>query len=153
MKIRRVTEGKKRWLDLLLLGDEQEDMIDRYLERGDMYVLSDGGEDVAACVVTREGDGLCEVKNIAVRPGMQGRGYGKRMLEYVCGLYSGVCSRMIVGTGDVPGATAFYRACGFTESHRIKDFFTDNYDHPIIEEGVLLKDMVYFVKELVGSEK
>lgn len=32
MKIREVKEGKKRFLPLLLLADEQEDMIDRYLE-------------------------------------------------------------------------------------------------------------------------
>ena len=36
MEIRRVGWGKKRYLSLLLLADEQEDMIDRYLERGVM---------------------------------------------------------------------------------------------------------------------
>ena len=36
--IRKVEQEKKRFLPLLLLGDEQEDMIDRYLERGTMYV-------------------------------------------------------------------------------------------------------------------
>ena len=29
---------KKQYLSLLLLADEQEDMVDRYLERGFMYV-------------------------------------------------------------------------------------------------------------------
>lgn len=43
MTIRKVTEHKKRFLDLLLLADEQESMIDRYLERGVLYVLEDGG--------------------------------------------------------------------------------------------------------------
>lgn len=37
-----MTENKKRFLPLLLLGDEQESMVDRYLERGRMYVLDDG---------------------------------------------------------------------------------------------------------------
>ena len=31
-----VFHNKKQYLDLLLLADEQESMIDRYLERGDM---------------------------------------------------------------------------------------------------------------------
>ena len=35
----RITENKKRFLNLLLLADEQESMIDRYLERGEMLVL------------------------------------------------------------------------------------------------------------------
>ena len=50
---------------------------------------------------------------------------------------------MLVGTGETPGILSFYESCGFTQSHRIKNFFTDNYDHPIYEEGKLLTDMVY----------
>ena len=43
MQIKEITTGKKDFLDLLLLADEQEDMVDRYLERGRMFVLDDGG--------------------------------------------------------------------------------------------------------------
>ena len=53
MKIREVDENKKQFISLLLLADEQENMIDRYIEEGTMYVLEDG--DVKAeCVVTDE---------------------------------------------------------------------------------------------------
>jgi hypothetical protein len=55
MKIYKITDDKKQYLTLLLLADEQEDMIDRYLERGTMYVLDDDGIK-AECVVTDEGD-------------------------------------------------------------------------------------------------
>lgn len=51
MKIREIKENKKQFLSLLLLADEQENMIDRYLERGTMYVLKDNGVK-AECVVT-----------------------------------------------------------------------------------------------------
>ena len=44
MEIKLVTSDKKEFLDLLLLADEQESMIDRYLERGDMFVLYDDGD-------------------------------------------------------------------------------------------------------------
>ncbi|HOI71821.1 MAG TPA: hypothetical protein PL055_00965 [Methanobacterium sp.] len=37
----------------------------------------------------------------------------------------------------------FYKQCGFTESHRIPNFFTKNYDHPIYEDGKQLVDMIY----------
>lgn len=50
--------NKKQYLDLLLLADEQESMIDRYLERGDMFVLVDNEEVKASCVVTEEGEGI-----------------------------------------------------------------------------------------------
>lgn len=67
VEIRRVETNKKQYLALLLLADEQEDMIDRYLERGSMYVLEDDGVK-AECVVTDEGGGVLELKNIAVEP-------------------------------------------------------------------------------------
>ena len=56
MEIREINENKKEYLELLLLADEQESMIDRYLERGEMYVLYDAGEVRAVCVVTQEND-------------------------------------------------------------------------------------------------
>lgn len=39
MIIREVNENKKQFISLLLLADEQENMIDRYIEKGTMYVL------------------------------------------------------------------------------------------------------------------
>ena len=79
MKIVQVSDDRKKYLSLLLLADEQEDMIDRYLDRGVMYVLDDDGVR-AECVVTDEGDGILEIKNIAVNPESQGRGYGKMLI-------------------------------------------------------------------------
>ena len=71
MKIREVNENKKQLISLLLLADEQESMIDRYLEKGTMYVLEDNGVK-AECVVTDEGNGILEIKNIAVDPKWNG---------------------------------------------------------------------------------
>ena len=51
MKIIEVKENKKQYLDLLLLADEQEDMVDRYLDNGKMYVLDDNGVK-CECVIT-----------------------------------------------------------------------------------------------------
>ena len=41
MEVRIIEENKKDFLDLLLLADEQEDMIDRYLDRGTLFALYD----------------------------------------------------------------------------------------------------------------
>ena len=43
MEVRNVQTNKKHYLNLLLIADEQDDIIDRYLERGDMYVIMDNG--------------------------------------------------------------------------------------------------------------
>lgn len=147
MQIRIVTEQKKRYLELLLLGDEQENMIDRYLERGAMYVLEDP-EPVGVCVVTDEGNGILELKNIAVSPAVQGRGYGRAMLKFLQSRYRGQYRLLQAGTGDSPLTVPFYEACGFRRSHVIPDFFTQHYDHPIFEAGVQLRDLVYLQKPL-----
>lgn len=147
MNITQVLTDKKQYLDLLLLADEQESMIDRYLERGDMFVLDDEGIK-AVCVVTDEGKGVCELKNIAVAPSEQRKGYGKALINHLLFHYAGKYRMMKVGTGDVPGIINFYEGCGFTYSHRIENFFIDHYDHLIVEEGILLKDMVYLKQNL-----
>lgn len=147
MEIRILTENKKQFLPLLLLADEQEDMIDRYLDRGTMFVLEDGGI-CCECVVTDEGDGILELKNLATAPDRQGRGYGRAMIEYLAAHYKGQFALLQVGTGDSPLTVPFYEKCGFVRSHRVKDFFTRHYDHPIYEGGVLLRDMVYLRRKL-----
>ena len=127
MHITKITNNKKAYLPLLLLADEEEAMLDRYLERGTMYVLDDGGVK-AECVVTDEGSGILEIKNLAVEPAYQKHGQ--------------------VGTGDSPSTVPFYEKCGFTRSHIVKNFFSDNYSRPIYDAGVLLKDMVYLRREI-----
>ena len=145
--IQKVFHHKKQYLALLLLADEQEDMIDRYLERGIMYVLDDDGVK-AECVVTDEGGGILELKNIAVEPDFQGKGYGKAMIDFLVETYRGRYAVLQVGTGDSPFTIPFYESCGFRRHHRVKNFFTDHYDHPIFECVVQLVDMVYLQRTL-----
>lgn len=147
MEIHEVMGDKKKYLPLLLLGDEQEDMIDRYLDRGTMFVLSDGGVK-CQCVVTDEGGGILEIKNIATIPQAQGKGYGRAMIEFLAQRYRGRFSLLQAGTGDSPLTVPFYEACGFVRSHRTPNFFTEHYDHPIFEDGVQLVDMVYLRRSI-----
>jgi len=147
MKISEVKASKKAYMHLLLLADEQEDMIDRYLKRGTMYVLDDDGVK-AECVVTDEGDGVLEIKNIAVLPECQHKGYGKRLIQYIEQKYGKDFRIFRVGTGDSPLTIPFYERCGFVKIYRLRNFFTDNYDHPIFECGTQLIDMVYLEKSV-----
>ena len=57
------------------MGDEQESMIHRYLERGELFALYDN-DLKTVCVVTREDESTCEIKNIATYEKEQGKGYG-----------------------------------------------------------------------------
>ena len=147
MKIIEITENKKEYIDLLLLADEQEDMIDRYLEKGKMYVLDDNGIK-SECVLTDEGNGIIEIKNIATYPEYQGKEYAKTLIDFVVQTFSDQYSVLQVGTGDSPLTIPFYEKCGFSRSHIIPNFFTENYDHPIYECGIQLVDMVYLRRSM-----
>ena len=147
MNIIEITENKKEYLTLLLLADEQEDMIDRYLDNGRMYVLDDNGIK-CECVITDEGNGVLEIKNIATVSEHQGKGYAKALIDFVVKKYKEQYTVLQVGTGDSPLTIPFYEKCGFVRSHSIPNFFTDNYDHPIFECGVQLVDMVYLQRAL-----
>ena len=147
MQIKEINQNKKQYLDLLLLADEQEDMIDRYLDRGNMYVLEDDGVK-CECVITDEGNGILEIKNIATMPESQGQGYAKALIDFLVKEYTGQYTVLQVGTGDSPMTIPFYEKCGFVRSHIIPNFFTDHYDHPIYECGIQLVDMICLRRKL-----
>lgn len=98
MTIKQITNNKKQYLDLLLLGDEQESMIDLYLEDGDMFALFEP-DLKAVCVVSHVDTQTCELKNIAVYQQYQKQGYGKALIGYVSDLYKDRYETMLVGTG------------------------------------------------------
>ena len=146
MKIFEVTE-KKLYLPLLLLADEQENMIEKYLGGGTMFVLEDGGVK-GECVVCDAGGGVLEIKNIAVEPAYQNRGYGKALINFLVERYNGAYKILQVGTGDSPLTIPFYEKCGFRRHHVVKNFFVDNYDCAIFEGGVRLVDMIFLRRTL-----
>ena len=99
MKIIEVKENKKQYLDLLLLADEQEDMVDRYLDNGKMYVLDDNGVK-CECVITDKENDILEIKNIATVPEYQGKGYARALIEFIVNNYREQYAILQVGTGD-----------------------------------------------------
>lgn len=148
MIIKTIENSEKvNFMELLLLADEDWKMIEKYLYRGELFALYD--DDLkSVCVVTQESDCICELKNIATYEKWHGEGYGSKLLNHIFSYYKDKYATMLVGTGDVPWILQFYQKRGFKVSHRIRNFFTDNYDHPMFEGGVQLVDMVYLKKDL-----
>ena len=150
MRIEIIKTNKKQFLDLLLLADVQENMIDKYLPSGDLIALYDN-DLKSVCVVVRIDSETCELKNIATYEKYQGKGYGKALIHFISIFYQNDYKRMLVGTGEVPWILSFYKSCGFEESHRVKNFFTDNYKQPIFDGETQLVDMIYLKKDLKSS--
>lgn len=146
MKITKISDCEKiNFMELLLLADEDVKMIEKYLYRGELFALYDDGLK-SVCVVSRESDDVCELKNIATYEKWNGKGYGSKLLEHIFSHYRGKYAAMLVGTGDIPWILQFYQKNGFKISHRIPNFFTDNYEHPMFDNDIQLVDMVYLCK-------
>lgn len=148
MEVVKIADNDKaNYMELLLIADEQISMIEKYLYIGEMFALYD--DDVkSVCVVTEEESGIYEIKNIVTVPKYQKKGYAKHLISYIADYYKESGKQLYVGTGDCPGILEFYKKCGFVKSHVVKNFFTDNYDHPMYEDGIQLVDMVYLKREL-----
>ena len=147
MKILEISKNKKQYMELLFLADEQEDMIDKYINRGTMYILDDNGIK-GECVVLSVGNNTLEIKNIAIHPDYQRKGYGQAFIDFLIKKYRGEYSALQVGTGESRTTIPFYEKCGFIRSHIIKNFFIDNYENPIYEEKVQLVDMIYLKMDM-----
>ena len=151
IEINEITQNKEKYMDLLLLGDEQENMIKKYLYRGKLFALYDGDLKTVS-VVTKEDESIYEIKNIATYEKYQGNGYGKTMIKYIIEKYKNKCNILLVGTGDNDKTISFYRNCGFEYSHTVNDFFINNYEHEIFEDRKQLKDMIYLKIEFIKDK-
>ena len=123
MEIKKVISDKKEIPRIVtFLADEQESMVDRYLERGDMFVLYDNGLK-AACVVTREGKAFMKSRILLLFLFFQRQGYGKRLIEFLFEHYLDKCTEMLVGTGDVSSYHIFLRTLRFYHFPPCRNFF------------------------------
>ena len=145
MEIKIISSNKKNFMDLLLLADEQEDMIEKYLDRGTLFALYDEGLR-SICVVTGEENGAFEIQSLATYEQFQGKGYATQLVKHVLERYKGKGTVMYVGTVD--SLVPFYEHCGFTLSHRLENYFIEHYREPMFEDGVQLKDKVYLKQSL-----
>ena len=146
MHIEQVKTGKHRFTDLLLIADPDRHMIDRYLDRGELFTLYDGEELKSVCVVTAESETLCELKNLATVERVNN--------PFACRSKSGT-----FWTFAETGFPSYRQARTISRkpsgsmknavSHRTPDFFTDHYPELIYEEGILLIDMIYLKQELL----
>jgi ribosomal protein S18 acetylase RimI-like enzyme len=142
MEIIKIMDKKEKYMDLLLLGDEQESMIEKYLYRGELFAIYD--DDLkTVCVVTQEEEEIYEIKNIATYEKYQGKGYGSIMIRFIIKTIEEKGKQLLVGTGESDRIISFYEGFGFEYSHTIKDFFVDNYNHEMYEDGKQLRDMIY----------
>lgn len=146
MEIREVNSNKDDFMEILLIGDEEVSMINKYLEQSTIFALYDNDILTSICAVMEVDSETVEIKNLATYPEYQNKGYASKLLNFVFDRYKKDFKAVILGTGENETTLNFYKKRGFIQTRRIKNFFTDNYSNPIFENGKQLTDMIYLKK-------
>ncbi len=150
MFIRKLLEYETPPFELLLLADPSREMLEEYLANGECRVAEIAGEIVGVYVLARLDVETMEIMNIAVDERMHGRGIGRKLIGDAIQTARELGYQSLeVGTGNSSiGQLALYQKCGFRMEGVIKDFFIDNYDEAIFEDGIQCRDMVRLALEL-----
>ncbi len=136
-------------MDLLLEADPSEFNVKKYLKNSVCYIAEKSGQIAGVCVLNSFGNSSIELFNIAVKPTEQGHGIGSALLRFVIeAMKSRGIAKIELGTGTFGYQLSFYQRLGFRVDSVIKDFFIDNYDEPIFEQGIQHKDMLRLVLEV-----
>lgn len=142
-----VLDNKLNYMDLLLIGDEDINMIMKYIEKSNLYVLK--LEEVIGLIALCEYDeDTIEIKNLAIKKEYQNIGYGKMLIDFIEKTFRNKYNFIILGTGDSPLTIPFYTKLGFKRYEIIENYFLENYNHEIIENDVLLKDLIILKKKI-----
>ncbi len=151
VNIKKEKDNKEQYMGLLLEADPSEDMINKYLKDGDLFVLTYKDEVAGIAIVLEIDKDVVELKNIVIKNQYRGQGLGKKMLKYLADNYKTRYKKMIVGTteNNIP----FYVKQGFDKYEKtIKDFFIDNYEEEIKDGELVCTDMIYYSKKLNSLE-
>ncbi|MEC1302309.1 GNAT family N-acetyltransferase [Lysinibacillus capsici] len=147
--LEKVEGNREAFLPQLLLADESEVAVRKYLDKGTLYKINCGELLVGVALVIPQTNTTIELKNIAIVPKYQGKGIGKEILRQL----TDECQKdgyqtVLVGTANSSiDNIAFYQKAGFRMEAIEKDFFS-HYPEPIYENGIRALDMIFFSKQL-----
>lgn len=153
MKIREIAPGEVPPMALLLLADPSEKAVASYLDTSECFIAETEDGIVGTYVAGEISGEAAEIFNIAVAEDAQGQGIGRMLLLDAIERYRAKGYRRLhIGTGNSSiGQLALYQKCGFRIDGVIRDFFTDNYEGKIVENGIWCRDMIRMVKALQGD--
>ena len=134
---------------LLLEADPSIERVNQYLKDSLCYVAVFQKEIVGVCILKPIDKFRIELFNIAVLPENQKSGIGSQLLQFVLDcLKKKKFESVELGTGTFGYQLSFYQRYGFRVDSICKDHFINNYDEPIFENGIQLKDMLRLTLKL-----
>ncbi len=134
---------------LLLEADPSIERVNQYLEGSLCYVAVIQKEIVGVCVLNPIDKNRIELFNIAVLPENQKSGIGSQLLQFVLdSVREKNFESVELGTGTFGYQLTFYQRFGFRVASILKNYFINNYDEPIFENEIQLKDMLRLILKL-----
>jgi GNAT superfamily N-acetyltransferase len=140
--------------DLFELADDSSEQIDGYIELGRVLAAFDDADEVVGHVQLVDGDraGAVELRSIAVREELQGRGIGRQLVERALALCRDEGKRAVsvtTATADIDNLR-FYQRLGFRASSVTRDAFTEAQGYPpqLEANGIPVRDSITFTVQL-----
>jgi N-acetylglutamate synthase-like GNAT family acetyltransferase len=144
--LKEIIENREQYMNLLLEADPSKNMIEKYLHKGRMFAIEKENKVICVAIVIEVNKDTCELKNISTVESEQNKGYAGDMIKFLFDEFSKKYSKMIVGTTET--MLPWYVLKGFTRySHKIINFFVDNYKEKLFEGKHQCVDMFYLEKE------
>lgn len=136
---------------LLLLADPSKEMVERYIKESKTYVAVENRKVVGIIVLFENGPTEIEIKNIAVNPSYQGRGFGKRLIQFAISESKLLgYQKLVICTGNSSiYQLSLYQNCGFQIVETVLDFFVKNYNEEIWENGIQCRDLIKLEQNLI----
>lgn len=150
LTIRPIKQITVKHYQLFLEADPSQKIVDSYLNRAYQFEMVCGNELLGVILLIDTRPETIEIVNLAVAESVQNQGLGEKLVRFGIDFAQKNHYRTIeIGTGSTSFAQLYlYQKCGFRVVSIDSDFFVRNYDEPIIENKLLLKDMIRLKKEL-----
>jgi ribosomal protein S18 acetylase RimI-like enzyme len=150
IEIRLLKNGEERPIELMLLADPSLKKIREYSNSGQCYTAKYKDETIGVFVLKATHPATIEIMNIAVREDFQGKGIGKKLIQYAIEKAKEQNAKtLVIGTGNSSiYQLLLYQKCGFRITGIDRDYFTREYEEEIYENGIQCRDMIRLSMEL-----
>ena len=151
MDVRVIQPADLPWA-LLLEADPHRPHVETYLHRSTWLGLYEREALRAVAALLPRDQQTIELMNIAVSPLRRRQGVGMHFMRRLLQQARRMGARtMLVGTGNSSLAElAFYQRVGFRLDAIDRDHFVREYPQPIVENGIVCRDMVRLAMPLEG---
>ena len=147
VRVESYSGAREHLRPLFELAEDSGAQLDSYLGSGRVLVARSGDAVVGHLqLVDTERSGEVELKNMAVREDLQGRGIGARLVRAAIDLVAGEAGSVLVATAAADiGNLRFYQRQGFRMRSIERDAFTAETGYPagIVIDGIALRDRVW----------